>query len=168
MAATTHPPLARIRRILMGIEDGLLVFTLCAMILLAVSQILLRNLWDSGISWGDPTLRVLVLWLALLGAMAATRDGNHIRIDILSHYLPPTLRRLMRRLTDLFAALVCALLAWHSGRFVRFEWEDGSLLFGSVPAWVCELILPLGFGVMALRFLLTSITGPREDAGEEG
>jgi len=152
--------LQRLRQRLLQLEDGLLLLVLVAMILLATGQIALRNLFDSGISWGDPTLRVMVLWLALLGAMAATRDHNHIRIDILSRYLPQQLKRLNQQLTDLFSALVCGLLAWHSGRFVQFEWEDGSLLFGSVPAWACELILPLGFGVMALRFALSMLSAP--------
>ncbi|HEB95722.1 MAG TPA: TRAP transporter small permease [Sedimenticola thiotaurini] len=154
-----RPLLSRLHSALLRIEDGLLVTALAAMILLACTQILLRNLWDSGISWGDPTLRVLVLWVTLLGAMAATREGNHIRIDLLSRYLPERLRDWSRRLTDLFAASVTGLLAWHSGRFVVFEWEDGGVLFGQVPAWACEAIMPLGFTVMALRFLTATLLG---------
>jgi len=153
--------LNRFHDILLQLEDGLLVITLSLMILLASTQILLRNLWDSGISWGDPTLRVLVLWVTLLGAMAATREGHHIRIDVLSHYLSESLQGWSRRITDLFAALVSGLLAWHSGRFVVLEWQDGIVLFGQVPAWVCESIMPLGFGIMALRFLTGSLTGRR-------
>ncbi len=155
--------LNRLHDTLLHLEDGLLVITLSLMILLASAQILLRNLWDSGISWGDPTLRVLVLWVTLLGAMAATREGHHIRIDVLSIYLPDSLRSWSRRITDLFAAGVSGLLAWHSGRFVVLEWQDGIVLFSQVPAWVCESIMPLGFGIMALRFLTSSLTGRREE-----
>ena len=50
---------------------------LLVMILLATTQILLRDLLETGLSWADPVLRLLVLWLALLGAMAATRDHNN-------------------------------------------------------------------------------------------
>ena len=108
------------------------------------------------LAWGDPALRVLVLWLTMLGAMAATREHHHIHIDLLSRFLAAPLaaphpgpHRSVRR-------LVCGLLTWHSGRFVWFEWQDGSLLFGALPAWLCELAMPLGFGVMSLRFLLRS------------
>ena len=153
---------ARLRRLILALENALLTFMLSAMVLLAGAQILMRNLWHTGITWGDPVLRVLVLWLALLGAMVATRESNHIRIDILSRYLPERLKRAVEHLTNLFAALVCGLLAWHSARFVYFEWLDGNLLFGNVPAWCCELILPLGFGVMALRFMLAGLTRQRE------
>ncbi len=159
---TINPPhsrFARLQRTILQIEDGILLLLLSAMILLATTQIALRNLLETGISWADPTLRILVLWLSLLGAMAATRDNNHIQIDLLSRFLPSKARFWVQRLTDLFAALVCALLSWHSGRFVLVEWEDGTTLFAAIPAWVCELILPIAFGVMALRFLLASVTG---------
>jgi TRAP-type C4-dicarboxylate transport system permease small subunit len=156
----------RLHRMLLKLEDWILMLLLTAMILLACSQILLRNLFETGISWADPTLRLLVLWLSLLGAMAATRDDNHISIDLLTRFLSDKLKGICRRITDLFAGIVCGLLAWHAGRFVLFEWEDGSLLFASLPAWAGELILPLGFGVMALRFLLAALLG-RPDTGEQ-
>lgn len=159
--------LERIRRVLRALEDALLTLALTATLLLAIGQILLRNIWHTGISWADPSLRVLILWIALLGAMAATRNSNHIKIDIIPRYLSPALRTHNGRITDLFAASVCAILAWHSARFVLFEYEDGSLLFAAVPAWACELILPLGFGVMALRFLVATLAGRRPNSEQE-
>jgi TRAP-type C4-dicarboxylate transport system permease small subunit len=142
---------------LQGIEDALLVLVLGAMIALAGTQILLRNLWGTGFAWTDPLLRLLVLWVGLLGAMAATRAGRHIDIDVLSRLLPERLRRPCRRLTDLFTSLVCALLAYHAGRFVWADWSAGTLAFATVPAWAGELILPLGFAVMTARFLLAAL-----------
>jgi len=156
--------LSRLHQLALRLEDGLLVLMLTAMILLAGIQIVLRNLWDSGLAWGDPSLRVLVLWITMLGAMAATRDQHHIRIDLLPRFLPPRGRSAAQRITDLFAALVCGLLAWHSGRFVWLEYQDGIVLFGAIPAWVCELAMPLGFGLMALRFALRAISGQLPEA----
>ena len=151
--------LLRLRRLTGHIEDALLVLLLSGMIGLGVLQILLRNLFDMGLTWSDPLLRVDVLWLAMVGAMAATRDDNHIRIDILSRFLPAGAAAWARRFTDLATGTICAFLAWHSARFVIYEWRDGMLLFGAVPAWACEIVLPIGFGVMALRFLLRAISG---------
>jgi len=146
------------------LENGLLVLLLAAMIVLAGSQIVLRNLFDSGISWSDPLLRVLVLWVGMLGAMIATQQDKHIRIDLLSRYLSPAWRRQAARLNNLFSGVVCALLAWHSGRFVYFEWQDGNMLLNGVPAWLAESVLPLGFTVMGLRFALLLLIGPREES----
>jgi TRAP-type C4-dicarboxylate transport system permease small subunit len=140
--------------LLRRIEEAILLALLGLMILLSSTQILLRNAWDSGIAWSDPLLRILVLWVGLLGAMLATRQNKHIRIDILSRYLPAPWKRFSDLVSNLFSSAICALLAWHSGRFVHYEWLDGSVVLGNFPAWLTELILPLGFAVISLRFLL--------------
>lgn len=142
----------RLLKVLHQLEEALIVFVLGSMILLSGTQILLRNLWDSGIAWGEPLLRILVLWLGLLGAMLATRQNRHIRIDILTRYLPQTWKRYSGMITNLFSSVICALLAWHSGRFVQHEWQDGSEVFNGFPAWAAELLLPLAFAIISLRF----------------
>ncbi len=149
--------LQRTRQQILTIENGLLVLLLTGMILLATLQIVLRNGWSTGLSWADPALRVAVLWVTLLGAMAATRDDNHIKIDLLTRFLPVRLKGYAQLVTDLFSAFICGVLAWHGGRFVYFEWQDESILFAAIPAWACELIIPLGFAVMALRFLVSGL-----------
>jgi TRAP-type C4-dicarboxylate transport system permease small subunit len=146
----------KLKHLLIRLEEGLLVLMLSAMILLASWQILIRNLFDSGLFWADPALRILVLWLALLGAIAATHDDRHIRIDLLSRFLSPRGKRWVHSINDLFSGAVCGVIAWHGGRLVYFEWQDGSQLFGSLPAWLGELIIPLGFGIMALRLLISA------------
>lgn len=138
------------------LEDGLLALLLSVMVFLGGTQILLRNLFETSISWGDPLLRVLVLWIAVLGAMAATRDDHHIRIDLLSRFLPDRGRSLVNILTHFFTAGIAVLFAWHSGRLVMTERLDGFIAFAQVPVWVCETIMPLGFAVIALRALLAA------------
>lgn len=157
----------RLDRIIHGVrlvEDGLIVFLVLAMILLSAGQIVLRNVWGVGLVWADPLLRVMVLWVGLLGAMAATRHNNHITVDVLSRFLPPRLKRISQWFTGLFASALCAVLAWHGVRFVAMEYEVGTILFSGIPAWCCELIIPLGFGVMALRFLVVTIRPMPEPA----
>jgi TRAP-type C4-dicarboxylate transport system permease small subunit len=150
-----HPKsvLERLGGILAAVEDGILVSLLTIMIGLAGTQILLRNLWDTSIGWGDPLLRVTVMWVGLLGAMAASRDDNHITIDLVSRFLEGRAEAATRIITGLVGAVVCTALAWHGMRFVLFEREDQAIAFASVPAWMCELIIPVAFGIMALRFL---------------
>ena len=144
--------LARLGRATAAIEDTLLVLMLAAMILLAGSQIVLRNFWDIGLAWGDPLLRVSVLWIGLLGAMAATRDDNHISIDLLYRLLPIAGKNISRAITDLFTAVVCGYVAWYGGLLVALEKREESIVLASVPAWIADLIIPVGFGVMAFRF----------------
>ena len=149
------------------LEDGIMVLLLAVMIVLAATQIVLRNLFDTGLPWSDALLRILVLWLGLLGAMAATRQRSQIRIDILSRFLPPTARRFGFAFSDLFTAAVCGLLAWFAGRFVMMDYEFGTQAFSGMPAWIAELIIPIGFGIIALRYLVDLVArlrGSEENA----
>jgi TRAP-type C4-dicarboxylate transport system permease small subunit len=142
-------------------EDSILVGLLLVMIGLAVAQICLRNFFGTGIIWGDGLVRVLVLWTGLLGAMAASRADNHIRIDIIFRHLPPAAKRITNRILHGFTALVCLVMAWHSARFVHMEMNDNMMAFARVPAWVCEIIIPVAFGVMGIRYLIFFICKSR-------
>ncbi len=153
-------PNARVRSIelFMGavrwLEDALLVSLLGSLIVLASAQILLRNLFDAGFTWGDPLLRVLVLWVGLLGAMVASRDDNHISVDVLSEVLPSRAQSAARALTSLCTAGVASIVAYHAARFLLMDFEAGVSAFARFPAWVFESILPFSFGVIALRSVI--------------
>ncbi|GBC63353.1 C4-dicarboxylate ABC transporter permease [Desulfonema ishimotonii] len=144
----------KILRLIYRVEDGLLVGVLLVMMSMAVAQILMRNLLGSGIVWGDVLVRILVLWIGLLGAMIASRSGEHIRIDLASRYFPEWLRQAVDAVGELFTAGICLTVAWHSFRFVRSEVEYGGIAFASVPAWACEAVIPFAFAVIGLRYLL--------------
>src|SRR5574339_1245005 len=113
-------PLLRVTRFL---EDCMMIVLVSTMILVAGAQIVLRNLFDTGFGWSDPLLRVMVMWVGLVGAMAATRERRHITIDVLTRFLPARGRQVSGVITDIFSTLVCALLAWHSGLFVIDEYH---------------------------------------------
>lgn len=135
-------------------EDTLLALLLGGMVLLAAAQIILRNGFESGLTWADPVLRVMVLWLGLLGALAASRDNKQIHIDLLVRVLPNRLRQLVDSLANLFTAAVSALVAGYGVRFVVMELEAGGEVVPGLPAWLAESVIPLAFGLIALRYLV--------------
>lgn len=139
------------------IEDGILVALLLLMILLAVAQIILRNFLGAGIIWADILVRILVLWVGLVGAMAAGRKGDHIKIDLISKYLKTKLSRIVTAITDFFTAVVCFIVLFYSLKFIRFEYIDGILAFGRIPVWFCQAIIPFTFLVMSLRYFVRTI-----------
>lgn len=141
---------------LQKIEDTILVSLLLFMILMAVLQIVMRNLLDSGVLWGDSLVKVLVLWIGLIGAMIASRNNNHISIDVISRYLPLQIKKLADLLTAVFTALICGAMAHFSLGFVILEKKDGFTAFADVPAWICESIIPFAFAIISLRYILFS------------
>ena len=144
------------------VEDTLLALLLSATILLAVTQILLRNFFDSGLVWADPLLRVLVLWLGLIGATVATRDNKHIQIDVLSRYFKPRLLSLIESVVGQISAWTCIVIAWYGLRWIQLDYEDGLTSFVGIPAWMLEVIVPAAFGLIGLRYLILSAARMRD------
>ncbi len=151
----------RVATVVRFLEDGLLIVLLVAMVGLALYQIVARNFFSSGLLWGDGLLRVMVLWVGMLGALAATREDRHINVDVLSRFLPPRSKAGARVVTDLFTTLVTAALSWYAGRLVLSDRAAGSLAFATVPIWVCELVLPVAFALIAVRFLALAVVHAR-------
>jgi len=141
-------------------EDALLLIILICMIFLAGIQIFLRNFFDTSLFWGDEMLRLMVLWLTMAGALAASRMDKHISIAVLDRFLPRTARLISRIIIDLFTASICALFAWQSARFVMGSYEFGDLLMRNIPAWTVQIILPIGFALMAYRHVVLAIRRP--------
>lgn len=139
------------------LEDGILVTLLSVMLSTAVLQIFLRNLFESGLSWADPMLRILVLWVGMVGAILASRENNHISMNILTHFLPAKVKRAVKVLVDIFTSLVSAIIAYHSFKFVLSEYQVGTIAFASVPSWLCESIIPAAFTIIALRYLIFAL-----------
>ena len=151
--------LRHLQRSLWRIESGLLALLLIALIGVAAYQVLARNFFSGGLLWGDALVRVLVFWITLVGAMVAARTDEHIRIDLIARLLPPCGARLAQRFARLFAAGVCGLLCYASFEFVQGEYANGEVGFGMVPAWLCQVVLPIGAGVMALRYGVAAVLG---------
>jgi TRAP-type C4-dicarboxylate transport system permease small subunit len=138
-------------RLLDKLEYLVLGFLFAIMVGLAFLQIVLRIFLDTGILWGDPLLRHLVLWVGLLGATMATKEGKHINIDVISRLLPDKGKVAIQALTDLF------LLVEASLKFIKGEFQAVSFGLLEVPIWTVGVIFPVAFGLIALRFAMRGI-----------
>lgn len=135
-----------------GIERGVLTTLLLAMLGFAALQILLRNVFHSGLIWIEPLTRHLVLWLGFVGAVVATGQMRHIQMDVFGRLLPHHLRLGVLRFTCLMAAVVCAILSRAAWLYLRDEAAFGSRGFLGIPVWELTAVIFLGFAVMAARF----------------
>jgi len=134
------------------LEDIIVSLILMIMMLFSFYQIIMRNFFDSGFIWGDSFLRILVLWLGLVGAILASRKGKQLSIDVLSQFIPYPYKSYIKTINLLFAAIICFIISYYSCLFVYLEYEDATVAFENVPAWVTEVIIPVGFLIMGLKY----------------
>jgi len=149
--------IGKIRTCIHWLEESFLCLLLMAMIILACAQIILRDFFASGFPWGEPLLRLMVLWAGMFGAAVATRQGKHIAIDVASRFLPEQLRQVMQILLDLFSALVCLGLTYAACLFIRSESSFGGAGVFDIASWKLYLVFPITFALISVRFFFTAL-----------
>jgi C4-dicarboxylate transporter, DctQ subunit len=147
----------RVDAVIDRVEQTLVSIFLSIMILIAFLQIVLRNLFATGLTWGDPLVRNLVLWVGFIGAAIATREGKHISIDVVSQWVPSRGKIVIEVIIHVSSFIICGLLTFAAVKFVRNEALMGSVTFQGISSWIPELILPITFGLMTLRYGFRSL-----------
>ncbi|MBT8090158.1 MAG: TRAP transporter small permease [Gammaproteobacteria bacterium] len=146
--------LERLERAGRFLETAALVMLFSAMMLLAVGQIILREIFNTGFVWADELIKLMVLWLAMVGSIAAARENRHIRIDALSHVLPELGIQVIRIIVDLFAGFVCGVIAWQAWLYLQVEIEYADTVLVNIPAWIAHSIMPAAFLLISFRFVV--------------
>jgi TRAP-type C4-dicarboxylate transport system permease small subunit len=146
-----------IDRGLTALVTVLLVCSFALMLGLAVIQVLLREIIHSTISWGDLAARHLVIWVGFFGAFLASRGERHFHIGFLSRLVGPRLRPWLNVVSDLFAALICAFLVAAGWTFVTVGLDPKAVLFLGIRQAAAAMIVPVGFGLMTLQFIIRTI-----------
>jgi len=169
MTQAVTAALARLDQAGRLVENVLLVTLLGGMMLVAVGQVIAREIFETGFFWAGELVRLMVLWLAMIGSIAACRENRHIRIDAISHLLSDRAVGIVRMLVDTFAAVVCGVIAWNAWRYLQLEIEFEDTVLIDTPAWVAHLVVPVAFALLSYRFLVSVLqTAVENYVGEKG
>ena len=151
--------LSRSQTVLVRIEEWLAVLSLLMLLGTSLAQIVARNVFNTGFAFVDPLSRHLVLYLAFLGAALAVAQDKHIKIDITAYWLTTRARARLYRPFCLLAALICILFFSAALRFFQVAW----LATAPGEHWIMAMavILPLGYLLLTIHFLLQTMIGSR-------
>lgn len=131
------------------IENTVLVLMFGALAALPITEIVLRKAAGIGISGSATLVQHLTLIVSMLGAALAARDGRMLALGTAT-FLKGKVRTVATIVSGSIAAGVTAFLAIGSYQFVMTQ-RDSRMLVYSLPLWVVQLILPIGFAAIALR-----------------
>ena len=141
------------RRWLRTGENLLIALALAILMLLPLAEIFLRKSFHGGITGSSAFQQHLVLIIGLLGGMFAARDGRLLALSTLTNFLKGGWQIFARIFSSGFAAGVTVFLCLAAVQLVQSEREGGKLLAYGIPVWAIQLIMPIGFLVIAIRIL---------------
>jgi len=141
------------RRWLREVENLLVSLALAALVLLPLGEIVLRKLFQTGISGATAFQQHLTLLIGLLGGALAAREGRLLTLSTLMDFLKGQGQVFARVFSSAFAAGISVFLCVAAAQLVQTEKEAGKILAYGIPLWTIQLVMPLSFGVIALRLL---------------
>ncbi|MGE5172785.1 MAG: TRAP transporter large permease subunit [Betaproteobacteria bacterium] len=133
-------------------EDLGVVAALALMVILPLLEIVLRRLLGVGISGSAAFVQHLVLFVGMLGAAVAAREGRLLSLATAA-YLKNRWETGARIFGNAFGAAMSALLCAASVRFVLTRKEAGETLAYGIPVWTLQTVLPVGFGLVTASLI---------------
>jgi len=146
--------ITRIQGFLDHFEEVFMASALAFMTILTFIQVVLRYIFGTGWVWSLEATTYTFAWLVLIGMSYCVRERAHIAVDLLVGKLPAVTRRIVMLAAIGLCVVYCLLMIYGGAVFV-----DRLMTLGNnardipLPRWALTSILPLGFGLLAIRFL---------------
>jgi TRAP-type C4-dicarboxylate transport system permease small subunit len=152
------------RHALLRMEAFMACTALLLLLALIFGQVLARNLFGTGIPHADILSRYMVLYVAFFGAVLAVDAHKHIRIDVVAACMRPERIRILQPPLYLISSVLCGVMTWAGARF----WYDDWQYVADHERWasVLALIIPFGFFLLSLHFLLGGLFSPAKADNE--
>src|SRR5204863_6992659 len=113
------------------------------------------------IAWFDILARHLVLWVGILGASIAAREGRHFGVELLPKLFSERGRQRLEAGLNVVAGGVALLLTLGMVEYVRRPDENALFVIDAlsmpVRRWWLLAIMPAGLGLMTYRFFLRAL-----------
>jgi len=144
----------RLRQAINHLEEVLLAVLLALMTVLTFVQVVLRYVFTSGLVWSLEATTYSFAALVLIGMSYGVRTKSHIAVDLVVTKLPPTLQRYVNFTAIAACVLYALLMLYGSSFFVERLFVLGNEARDiPAPKWLLTVTMPLGFALLAWRFL---------------
>jgi C4-dicarboxylate transporter DctM subunit len=132
-------------------ENRVASLALGGIMILPLAEIASRRLLHASIPGETALVSTLTLWLGLLGAAIAARDGKLLTLAT-GEFLPKgRIAEYAHIVSGGVGAMVATILCLGGAALLRSDRAAGDMLGGGLPVWVADLALPIGFGLIAIR-----------------
>ena len=108
------------------------------------------------ITWAEEVIVYIVVWAVMIIASQLVRVDAHVRPDLVLRLLPPHAQRWLEIFNCLVAIGFSSGMVWYGqqivGSALLLDQRSSSDL--QFPMWIYYLALPVGGGLMSLRYII--------------
>src|SRR6202163_2789715 len=100
-----RPWAAAIDRVIGWVVEPAAALLVAVEIVILASSVFTRYVLRSPLVWSDELATILLLWLAMLGAVVAYRRGEHIRLTALVRRVSPQVAKVLEAISSVVVAI---------------------------------------------------------------
>ena len=145
--------------------EAILALCLLSMVVMVFGNVVMRYVFNSGITVSEEMSRFVFVWLTFIGAVVAMRDGSHLGVDTLVSRLSPLGKKICLVLSEILMLMCCGLFFW--GTWLQHEVNATNLapVTGLNMIWVYGMgyVTSVGIGILILHKLWLLATGRLDD-----
>ncbi len=152
-------------------EKVVLGVIMCVLIIMGFVQVIFRFVLEMPLAWAVELMTFLMIWVAYLGASAATNERKHIIVSMFVDLLPKPLRigfTVFSQVLWFACAIVMVYLGW--GITMNYIDRGAVTLGGQYPYWCASIAIPLSMALMAIRvvvLIVHTLRGERDVISQE-
>jgi tripartite ATP-independent transporter DctM subunit len=139
-------------------ENVVATLALGGIMLLPLAEIAVRRAFGTGIPGAAPFAQNLTLWVGLLGAAIAAREGKLLTLAT-GEFLPASIGRATHVIAAFAGAAVSMMFAIGGWDLVTTERAAGDIIAVNVPVWISAVVFPVAFGLIAIRLVWRASPG---------
>ena len=147
-------------------EDWTLLLSVCAALVVAMANVLLRKLTsDVNLFWSDEVVRKTIYFTTYIGCVVAVRNRSLICIDALPQMVPG-LKRPLAFFSNVVVLLFSSCMIYLGTAMTQMMYLDKYARTSSLqlPEWIFYAVLPVMGVMMFLRTLIVMFEDWKEGA----
>lgn len=139
----------------MLIEEKIIGFVLCIMVVMVAAQVLSRYVLHTSLSHTEELVRYFFVWTTFLGASAALFRGRHLSVAGALHFIPSRVMKWIKLFSGFITLLFFSLLIVFGLKVVILQIRTGQTTAAlGLPMWIIGLAVPVCSFVMVIRIVM--------------
>ncbi len=156
----------KIGKIFNKFETNILVISLAIMVIVIFTNVVMRYIFNSSLSWSEEFARYLFVWFSWIGVSAGVKDNEHLRVEFLSMALVKRGFLKADEAIKIVVSLVWLATSWivaYYGYDIIMAQIDMNVLTPAmrIPVWTAYLSIPVCSFVVGIRLILNIITSAK-------
>jgi TRAP-type transport system small permease protein len=136
------------------IIERTLALAFVAAVCLSFGNVIGRYGFGVTLIWADEVQIYIMIWMAFLGAVVASRRQMHLRMDLLVKMLPHGWRRAIQVIELLLSGVLAGVVVYLSGQYAYNMMRLNRLSdVAQIPMWIPHGGVTLGFALILVIVL---------------